>query len=400
MARGAAFAQVSFGTVKGHHCATSSCRRVLCRSSFVLSCVIAKQSPHTAFHWTSMNAARPPAVGVPPELQSLCVLGLGMSGIDILATVDGYPKPDEKVRTTGVSVLGGGNTANALTAARRLGMPCRLVSKVGDDMYGHAALQELQGDGIDTTFVVSKSGVNTSFTYVIVDTKNGTRTCISTASNEELLVTEVKETMLDGVSLVILDGRHTLAALQLAKYARKRNIPMLLDVERDRPYIRDLLPFADYIITNSDYPFVFSPGASGKVDAMQMLLEACNAEFVITTLGASGSIMVQRENKREKGSGLDMLIQSKIVKSYRTSRMYEVIECPAWPVEKITDTTGAGDAFIGGVAYGIVTKMAHERMLCLASRVATAKLGGVGSRTALPRRENLAPTLLVNLPSL
>lgn len=376
-----------------------SVRQTLPKSSFLSRCEFAKLCPRR-YHKISMNTERPPPVNVPPELQSIRVLGLGMSGVDILATVDGYPMPDEKVRTTSVSVLGGGNTANALTAARRLGIPCSLVSKVGDDMYGRAAIQELQEDGIDTRLVAAKNGVNTSFTYVIVDTKNGTRTCISTASNEDLLVTEINEAMLDDVSLVVLDGRHTLAALQLAKYAKKRGIPILLDVERDRPYIRDLLPYADYIVTNSVYPFVFSPDAMGKVDAMQMLLEACDAQFVITTLGAAGSLMVQRENNREKGTGLDMLVRSKVVKSHRNSRIYEVIECPAWPVEKIVDTTGAGDAFIGGVIYGTAAKLSHERMLCLASRVAAAKLCGIGSRTALPRREELAPTLLVSIPSL
>lgn len=347
-----------------------------------------------------MSTGKPPAVEVPMELSSIRVLGLGMAGIDILAGVDAFPKPDEKVRTTSVSVLGGGNTANTLTAVRRLGVSCSLVSKVGNDMYGCAALKELQEDGIETSYVVAKDDVNTSFTYVIVDSKSATRTCIATVSNEDLLVTEVAEEMLQGVTILVLDGRHTLAALQLAKLAKQRGIPILLDVERDRPYIRDLLPYADYIVTNSVYPFVFSPNASGKTDAMQRLLEACDAKFVVTTLGSSGSILVQREGRREKGRGVNMLVQSKIVSSHKGSQSYEVIECPAWPAEKIVDTTGAGDAFIGGIIYGLVTKMDFERMLCLASRVAAAKLGGIGARSALPRREDISPALLINLPVL
>ena len=371
------------------------------RPSFLLSKQTCQNRPSRLHNLRiSMDTIRPPLVQIPPELQSVRVLGLGMSGVDILATVDGYPKPDDKVRTTGVSVLGGGNTANTLTAVRRLGMPCALVSKVGKDMYGSAAIQELQGDGVDTSLVLAKEGVNTSFTYVIVDTKSGTRTCISTASNEDLLVSEIDESMLDNASLIVLDGRHTLAALQLAKFAKNRGIPILLDVERERPYIRDLLPYADYIVTNSVYPFVFSPGATGKVDAMQMLLEACDAKIVITTLGSSGSIMVQRENDREKGNGFDMIVRSTVVQSHRNSKSYEVIECPVQPVQKIVDSTGAGDAFIGGVIYGIVTNMSHERMLCLASRVAAKNLGEIGARAGLPRREDIAPTLLVSIPSL
>lgn len=344
------------------------------------------------------NGSHP--VDVPRELQSVRVLGLGMAGVDILANVPSFPRPDDKIRTTSVSMLGGGNTANQMTALRRLGIPCALVSKVGKDVYGDAAMRELERDGIDTSRVVVKDGVNTSFTYVIVDSKANTRTCIATVSNEDLLVTEIHESMLDGVSLLALDGRHTLAALQLAKHARQKQIPILLDVERDRPYIRDLLPYADYIITNKTYPFVFFPDASSRIDAMEKLLEDCDAKLVISTLGDSGSVLVRRDEPRKRGTGHDILVQSDVVRCHRTSKKYEVIECPAWPAEEIVDSTGAGDAFIGGVLYGLLTGMDYERMLSLASHIAAEKLKGIGSRSALPRRENVPDMLLASLPSM
>jgi sugar/nucleoside kinase (ribokinase family) len=48
-----------------------------------------------------------------------------------LAAVAQYPQPDEKLRTTALEVQGGGNAANALTAAARLGLAPALVTKVG-----------------------------------------------------------------------------------------------------------------------------------------------------------------------------------------------------------------------------------------------------------------------------
>lgn len=327
-----------------------------------------------------------------------------MAGIDILATVDAYPQPDQKVRTKSMTVLGGGNTANVLTAARRLGLPCTIVSKVGRDMYGQAVITELKEDGVNVDDILVKDGVNTAFTYVIVDTEEGTRTCVSTASNEDLLVEELSEEVLErllrDVTLVALDGRHTLAALQLAKFAKQKGVPILLDVERERPLIRELLPYADYIMTNNSYPFNLFPDASSRVDAMQRLLEFCHAKFVVSTLGSAGSIMILREDARERSTAPNMLISSRVVRSHHTSLTYEVIECPACPVGSIVDTTGAGDAFIGGVIYGLVSRMPYERMLCLASHVAAAKIGGVGARTALPRRENLPQMLLATVPDL
>lgn len=357
-----------------------------------------KLSQHRRYRMSSPSSNLPP-VQIPPELQAVRALGLGMAGIDILARVKAFPVAESKIRTTGLSILGGGNTANSLTALRRLGVPCTLLTKLGSDMYGTEALRELNADGIDTSKVVVKSSVNTSFTYVIVDATEDTRTCIATASNEDLLPHEIDESLLDGVSLVLLDGRHTLAAIQLAKYAQQKGVPILLDIERERPHIRTLLPYADYIVTNRIYPFVFAPQAANRVQALQILLEHCDARFVISTMGQGGSMLVRRDKPREKGVAVDMLVQSKRVRHYDTSNDYEVLECPTCRVENIVDTTGAGDAFVGAVAYGILHHMEYERMLCLASHVAAEKLKGLGARSALPRREALAPILLANLPS-
>ena len=372
------------------------------KQSFVSSrtCKRKESSPSLHFSPKSMSASPPPPVEIPPEFRSLQVLGLGMAGIDILARVHAFPEPEQKIRTKGVSVLGGGNTANALTALRRLGIPAAILSKVGNDMYGAAALQELQQDGIDTKYVVCKDGVTTQFTYVIVDETKNTRTCISTPGSEDLLIDELSEDMLDGVSLLALDGRHTAAAIEMAKHASRRGIPILLDVERERPFIRELMPYADYIITNKSFPFAFSPNAPDRVDALERLLQECNARFVISTLGSFGSVLIRRSGERNAGSGLDMVVQSKLHTSYNTGELFELLECPAWPPDKIVDTTGAGDAFIGGIMYGILTGMEYERMLSLASRVASAKLAGLGSRSTLPRRESLPEMLLAVLPTL
>ena len=75
-------------------------------------------------------------------------VGCGGAAIDYLASVVSYPKPDDKIRTTALEVIlitlfavlwsltlsfqvqGGGNVGNALTAAARLGLKTRIVTKV------------------------------------------------------------------------------------------------------------------------------------------------------------------------------------------------------------------------------------------------------------------------------
>jgi len=182
------------------------------------------------------------------------VLGLGTAGLDFLAVVSSFPQPDTKIRTSEFKMLGGGNCANTLTGLSRLQIASSLVSKCGDDVNGNQIAAELEADGVNTRYLVRKAGMYSPFTYVIVDAQENTRTCIHTPATEDLLLSDLAPEMLDGVDLVHLDGRHTTAAIQMAQWAVDRAIPVALDVERDRPGIRDLIPLVDFIFTNRQYP--------------------------------------------------------------------------------------------------------------------------------------------------
>ena len=66
-------------------------------------------------------------------------------------------------------VQGGGNCANALTAAARLGLTCALISKIGRDGAGDTLEKELQEDGVLTTFLLRSAAMPSPSTYIIVD---------------------------------------------------------------------------------------------------------------------------------------------------------------------------------------------------------------------------------------
>ena len=87
----------------------------------------------------------------------------------------------------------------------------------------------------------------------------GTRTCIHTPA-APLEPTEISEAriaeILAGASLVYFDGRLAEAALRIAQAARSRRIPILVEAERLRPGLNDLLAQADYVITSATFPQV------------------------------------------------------------------------------------------------------------------------------------------------
>jgi len=56
---------------------------------------------------------------------------------------------------------------------------------------------------------------------------------------------------------------------------------------------------------------------------------------------------------------------------------------------EVVDTTGAGDAFIGGFLSAFVLQQSNTVCLKLGTMAATHKLGFPGARTGLPVRKDL-----------
>ncbi|GAX78658.1 hypothetical protein CEUSTIGMA_g6096.t1 [Chlamydomonas eustigma] len=228
------------------------------------------------------------------------ILGMGSCCVDYLAAVKTFPCPDEKLRTDALEVQGGGNCANALTAAARLGLSTTLVSKIGGDSLGDGIIRELAEDGVDTAYTIRAPGYPSPFTYIIVDKSGGTRTCIHTPG-AVYQPEEIPAELLDPAflkshfSLVYFDGRLTEAAVLLASAARSAGVPILVEAERLRPGLEQLLSMADYVVTSTQFPTDWT-GQAALGDALAQLWSRLpKARFIVTTLGSRGSVMLCKE---------------------------------------------------------------------------------------------------------
>mmetsp|Transcript_4755 Transcript_4755/g.6525 ORF Transcript_4755/g.6525 Transcript_4755/m.6525 type:complete len:390 (+) Transcript_4755:173-1342(+) len=338
------------------------------------------------------------------SVEGKSVLGLGSCGVDFVATVDKYPEADAKIRSTSFNVFGGGNVGNTLTCLSRLSVDARLVTKVGTDSNGGVILSGLEEEGVDTTRCLKSPDTDSAFTYVIVDPSSATRTCIHTPQKEEMKPEEITQSLLEGVDIVHLDSRHTPAAIKLAELAREKGVLITLDAEKDRPYFKELLPLCDILICNSKFPTIWT-GCEDRLEAMAQILSSNdNAKMIISTIGEEGSIMVCKPSELEDtflkiptaAADSPLKVSTEVYLSEEISSSYEVFRCPAWPVEKseIVDTTGAGDSFIGGVIFGVLSKMPAYQLLILASYIAAQKLKQPGARTGIPRLDQIPDSLL------
>jgi hypothetical protein len=73
-----------------------------------------------------------------------------------------------------------------------------------------------------------------------------------------------------------------------------------------------------------------------------------------------------------------------------TPTVIEVTIVPAWPCTyPVVDTTGAGDAYIGGLLCGLLGGLPTAAAMTLGSAVAGRKLKYEGARNGLPTRADL-----------
>ncbi|KAM7271098.1 hypothetical protein ACFE04_030312 [Oxalis oulophora] len=359
--------------------------------------------------------------------QNRIVLGCGGVFLDFLATVDSYPNPDDKIRTTTFKVQGGGNTGNAMTCAARLGLKPRIISKIADDTQGKAMLEEFEADSVDTTFFVVANGGISPSSYVIVDSQTKTRTSISTFGSPPLVPDDLPRSSLlsalDGARVVYFDGLLHETALVVARevyplshstsdptnfftitrarvLAARQNIPMLVDAESKGEGMDDLLKLAKYA--------AWTETSSISNALVSMLLKLPTLKFVIVTLGEHGCIMLERSSidnpqtekdidtlleslnqKKDNSVATPVCFSSSVTKIRAkgigtvNGRLF-VGTAEKIPPSELIDTTGAGDAFIGAVLYAICANMPAEKMLPFACQVAAICCRGLGARTTLP----------------
>jgi sugar/nucleoside kinase (ribokinase family) len=169
--------------------------------------------------------------------------------------------------------------------------------------------------------------------------------------------------------LLLVDCYEPSAATLAAREARGAGIPTLVDVEKVRPGIADLLQHIDVIIAAEEFP----PALTGH-DQLGRSLEAMGRDFgtalVCVTLGANGSLAWC--NGRE----------------IRTS---------AFPVDCV-DSTGAGDAFRGAFAAACLGSPDGELedALSYANAVAALNCRALGARGGLPTKAEVEQLMLAH----
>ncbi len=170
------------------------------------------------------------------------VAGFGLNSVDLLAVVAEYPQANSKQRLQRFARRPGGQIATAMATCARLGWRARYIGSFGADDLGAVSRDSLTSEGVDISAARTVEGATNQFAVILVDARTGERTVLW--DRHPALTMEPADVPRDAVTsgrMLIVDCHETAAATQAAKYAREAGIPTIVDVEKVRPGIADLL---------------------------------------------------------------------------------------------------------------------------------------------------------------
>jgi sulfofructose kinase len=299
----------------------------------------------------------------PPEPDRFDIVTFGLNSLDLVTVVSEFPASNTKQRLQRFARLPGGQMATAACICARLGWKARYVGAFGDDDLGRLARESLIREGVDVSGARTVAGATNQFAVVLVDASTGARTVLW--DRDPALTTEPAAVSRDVVCsgrLLIVDCHETAAATAAARHARAAGVPTIVDVERVRPGIADLLREIDAIVAAEAFPMELT-SCRDQGAALAVMAREFGARLVTVTLGAEGSLT--RSGGRE-------------------------IRTPGFVVDCV-DSTGAGDAFRGGLAAAFLRRPdgTLEEALAYANAVAALNCRALGARGGMPTAEEV-----------
>ena len=286
------------------------------------------------------------------------VVGLGLNSIDLVAVVPEYPARNSKQRLERFERMPGGQAATALSVCARLGWTSSYIGRFGDDDLGDLSRTSLTSLGIDITRSATAEGATNQFAVVLVDAGTGERTVLwHRHAGLTIDPATVERNAVTAGRVLIVDCHETAAAARAARFAREAGMLTIVDVEKARPHIGELLAHIDAIIAAEQFPGEYT-GYESPGRALQALADEFGAPLVCMTLGKDGSLA--------RCGGVE-------------------IRTPAFPVPCV-DSTGAGDAFRGGFAAACLRTPDGdvEDALSFANAVAGLNCRQLGARGGIP----------------
>lgn len=312
---------------------------------------------------------------------SVQLLGISNAIVDVLAHVDqefldavGAPPGsmtliDEAQAREIYSQMGpatemsGGSVANTIAGFANLGGSAAYIGKVRDDQLGDIFNHDMQSLGVDIRLEPAADGAPTARSHILI-TKDGQRTMqtylgaclgLELADITESTIGRPKAMLLEGYVWDIEEG--PALARKAAQIARQNGTAVSLSLSDSYCVERHRESFETFVRKDADI-------IVADEDEIHALLGTDSIDALIRKLAAYGKLFAV--TRSDKGS---VIIQGDVT-----------IEQAATPVEKVVDSTGAGDAYSAGFLYGWANDRSLSECAQYGTYCATKVIQQLGAR--------------------
>ncbi|XP_045142988.1 ribokinase isoform X3 [Echinops telfairi] len=247
-----------------------------------------------------------------------------------------------------------------------------MVCKVGKDSFGNDYVDNLKQNDISTEFTYQTKDAATGTASIIVNNE-GQNIIVIVAGANLLLNIEDLQGAADVISrakVVVCQLEVTPAiSLQALAMARSNGVKTLFN---PAPALADLDPqfftLSDVFCCNESEAEILtgltvgSPAAAGRA-ALVLMQRGC--QVVIITLGAEGCVVLSQTEPAPKH-----IVTEKV---------------------KAVDTTGAGDSFVGALAFYLAyyPSLPLEEMLKRSNFIAAVSVQAAGTQSSYPHKKDL-----------
>jgi len=299
--------------------------------------------------------------------QGKSIVVVGSSNMDLVAKAPKIPVIGETLTGSDFFMVPGGKGANQAVAAAKLGAEVIFVAKLGKDIFASKSLENFKSVKVNTSHVEQLDGVPSGVAMIAIDDDGKNIIIVVPGANGKLLPKDVDAAQGDiaGAGVVVAQLEVPIETVeQAAKIAKANNVPFILDPAPARPLSDELLSMVDVIKPNETEAETITgikvtDFASAEKAADTLLGKG--VKTVIITLGEKGFLLATKDSK-------EMIASHQV---------------------KAVDSTAAGDAFTGGVAYGIASGKSVKEAAVYANAVAAISVTRLGAQPSMPTKEEV-----------
>lgn len=303
-------------------------------------------------------------------MKNISIIGAGV--VDVLVgAVDEKIFARSSTPADFVKISFGGDALNEAIVLSRLGKKVQWISKVGDDDAGRRILNYAAENGLDTSSVTVEANLETGVNIVVVDGSGERHFLTNPRSSLRKLSEADIVPYIDGMAdIVCFASMFVSPLLDIAAteriFKRIKSKPRILAFDATRAKNGETLEDLAAILSYADYFFPNEAELAtltGEADVYKNIsaLLSFGLKCAVVKRGGRGCVIATKDER---------------------------LEIPACRVEKVLDTTGAGDCFAAGFLYALSEGRTLEecgRFACAAASCSVEEVGAVTGVTSLEK---------------